>query len=241
MIKVPNCNLAICGDSWSTSFIDNDPDSSYFSEEMSDVKENELWVNRFTGYNKKENFSKGGGTNEDIYYQVSGAISEGYNYILIFLTHGARFNAHWDNNKSIIPWHDRQPELTEKYLRSYFSVDRQFFYSYLLVRAMIGELEEANCNFKIFIGGVTGPNPTPEGKGDDEGNSIPLEKHAIIHPNIVRWHMRDVPFIPPDMIENAEIKDYQDKWEKLMYSDTSANHLTKKGQLEVIKKLNEIL
>jgi len=152
MIKVSNCNLAVCGDSWSTSYIDNDPDSSYFSEEMSDVKENELWVNRFTGYNKKVNFSQGGGTNEDIYYQVNKAIREGYNYILIFLTHGARFNAHWDNNKSIIPWHDQQPKLTDIYLRSYFSVEKQFFYSYVLARAMIAELEEANCNFKIFIG-----------------------------------------------------------------------------------------
>jgi hypothetical protein len=243
MIKVSNCNLAVCGDSWSTSYIDNDPDSSYFSEEMSDVKENELWVNRFTGYNKKVNFSQGGGTNEDIYYQVNKAIREGYNYILIFLTHGARFNAHWDNNKSIIPWHDQQPKLTDIYLRSYFSVEKQFFYSYVLARAMIAELEEANCNFKIFIGGnIDNRYPTPEGKGYDEGSSIPLEQHAIMHPNIVHWHMRDIPFVLPDnMIETADPKHFQDKWEKLMYSDTSANHLTKKGQLEVIKKLNEIL
>ena len=107
---------------------------------------------------------------------------------------------------------------------------------------MIAELEEANCDFKIFMGkNMKDRYPTPEGKGNDEGSSIPLEKYAIMHPNIMRWHMRDVPFIPPSMIENAEIKDYEAKWEALMYSDTSANHLTKKGQLEVIKKLKEVL
>ena len=68
-----------------------------------------------------------------------------------------------------------------------------------------------------------------------------MEKHAIMHLNIVRWHPRDVPFIPPDMIENAEIKNYRDKWATMMNNDTSANHLTKKGQLEVIKKLKEVL
>ena len=241
-----NSNLAICGDSWSSSYSTN----VVYQEENSDVKEFELWVNRFVGYNKKENFSRGGSTNEDIYYQVSRAISEGYNYILIFLTHGARFNAHWDNNKSIIPWHDKQPKLTEKYVKSYFSVDRQFFYSYLLVRAMIAELEEANCDFKIFIGrNIDDKYPTPEGKGNDEGSSIPMEGHIIKHPNIVRWHMRDVPFIPPDIKGEAMrgqradqfLIEYKAKWEALMYSNTSANHLTKKGQLEVIKKLNEVL
>jgi len=240
MIKVSNYNLAICGDSWSSNYSSN----TGYLEEKSDVKEDELWVNRFTGYNKIENFSKGGATNEDIYYQVNRAISEGCNYILIFLTHGARFNAHWDNNKAIIPWHDDQPKLTNTYVKTYFSAEKQFFHSYLLVRAMIAELEEANCDFKIFLGGNNHYNiayPTPEGKGHDEGSSIPLEKHAIMHPNIVHWHMRDVPSNPPDMIENAEIKDYEHKWQALMYSDTSANHLTKKGQLKVIKKLNEIL
>jgi|TARA_Y100001951_G_scaffold32188_1_gene25305 hypothetical protein len=240
-IPVPSCNLAICGDSWSSTYSSN----ADYPEEKSDVKENDLWVNRFTGYNKIGKFSKGGATNEDIYYQVNRAISEGCNYILIFLTYGARFNAHWDNNKAIIPWHDWQPKETKIYLRSYFSVEKQFFYSYVLARAMIGELEEANCDFKIFIGQQYVGNPmfpTPEGKGEDEGGSIPLERHIIRHPNIVRWHIRDVPFIPPDaMIENAEIKDYKLKWEALTYSNTAANHLTKRGQLEVIKKLNEIL
>jgi hypothetical protein len=233
MIKVPSCNLAICGDSWSSSY----------QEEKSDVKEDELWVNKFTGHNKIGKFGKSGATNEDIYYQVHRAISENYNYILIFLTHGARFNAHWDNNRSVIPWYKQQPKLTEKYLKSYFSPEKQFFHSYLLVRAMIGELEEATCDFKIFMGGnIDNRYPTPQGKGNDEGNSIPMERHIIKHPNIVYWHMRDIPYIPPDaMIENAEIKDYDLKWEALMYSDTAVNHLTKRGQLEVIKKLNEIL
>ena len=103
---------------------------------------------------------------------------------------------------------------------------------------MIAELEEANCDFKIFTGGnIDNRYPTPEGKGHDEGSSIPLEKHAIMHPNVVRWHMRDVPVIPPMKHNN----DFKAKWEALMYSDASANHLTKKGQLEVIKKLNEVL
>ena len=246
MIKVPSCNLAICGDSWSSTYSSN----ADYPEEKSDVKEDELWVNKFTGYNKIGKFSKGGATNEDIYHQVNRAISEGYDYILVFLTYGARFNAQWDNNKSIIPWHDDQPKLTSIYLRNYFSPEKQFFHSYLLVRAMIGELEEANCNFKIFIGGhVEDGFPTPQGKGHDEGNSIPMERHIIRHPNIVRWHMRDVPVDPPNIKGNEMfgkrkkgfLDEYEETWKTMVYSDTAVNHLTKRGQLEVIKKLNEIL
>ena len=52
--------------------------------------------------------------------------------------------------------------------------------------AVWAELEEANCDFKIFIGrNIDDKYPTPEGKGNDEGSSIPMEGHIIKHPNIL--------------------------------------------------------
>ena len=217
MIKVPNgCNLAVCGCSYASNYESRGQDgklSPKVEEVLSTVKSKDLWVNNFTGYKTFKNFAQPGCTNYDIYLQVKNALNEEYNYILVFLTNPNRYNAWWEVKQSLLPWVEK-PKFID-YVKKYHSIDFCQFYTYLLIKDMISLSEEANVNYRIFIG-----HSSEDTSSKEYSSFMGKEVHNIRNPNIIKWHARG-------------------QGPASNHDQTSPNHLSLDGQLMVIKRLNK--
>tara|TARA_Y100001949_G_C15874736_1_gene281096 strand:+ start:149 stop:742 length:594 start_codon:yes stop_codon:yes gene_type:complete len=175
MIKVPDgCKLAICGCSYATDF-----DSfNYGKYDESTMTNEDLWVNRFTGQDTLNNFSRGGSSNYDIYMQIKKALEYKCNYILVFWTSTNRFNAFWkDNYPSIVPRSTDEQDYRKKYFSSYF----QQLFSYLLVMDAMRLLEFVEHKFFIH----------------EEHGFLREFPEIMEHPNIINFHPSGIGQLDP--------------------------------------------